>query len=51
MSQSRIAILAALNIADEFHQEKEAKEKVQLELQSQATKLGELLDDKIGVEG
>ena len=51
MSQSRIAILAALNIADEFHQEKEEKEKIQLEAQSQAAKLGELLDDKIGVEG
>ena len=27
MSQSRIAILAALNIADEYYQEKEAKKK------------------------
>jgi cell division protein ZapA len=51
MSQSRIAILAALNIADEYYQEKDARKKVQLELENQAARLGELLDTKIGVEG
>ena len=50
MSQSRIAILTALNITDELYQEKEKKLKVQKELDQQAERLGELLDNKIGVE-
>ena len=47
LSQARIAILAALNIADELHQE---REKVQGELGRQAERLSELLDNKIGAE-
>ena len=50
MSQSRIAILAALNIADELYQEREEREKRQEELEGKAARLGELLDGKIGVE-
>ena len=50
MSQSRIAILAALNITDELYQEKEGRKKFQQELERQAGRLDELLDDKIGVE-
>jgi len=50
MSQSRIAILAALNITDELYQEKEKRAKVQMELEQQAARLGELLDSKISVE-
>jgi cell division protein ZapA len=50
MSQSRIAILAALNITDELYQVREAREKAEQELGLQAAKLGELLEEKIGVE-
>jgi cell division protein ZapA len=50
MSQSRIAILAALNITDELNQEREERKKVQSELERQAERLGELIDNKIGVE-
>ncbi|MCK4235786.1 MAG: cell division protein ZapA, partial [Candidatus Krumholzibacteria bacterium] len=50
MSQSRIAILAALNITDELYQEREKKTNVQKELERQAERLGDLLDNKIGVE-
>jgi len=50
MSQSRIAILAALNIADELYQEREQRGKIQAELEKKAARLGELLDNKIGVE-
>ena len=50
LSQARIAILAALNIADELYQEREEREKVQGELGRQAERLGELLDDKIRAE-
>ncbi|RLF36799.1 MAG: cell division protein ZapA [Thermoplasmata archaeon] len=50
MSQSRIAILAALNIADELYQEREQRGKIQAELEKKAARLGELLDSKIGVE-
>jgi cell division protein ZapA len=48
MSQSRIAILAALNIADELHQEKENRKNIQKELGQKAARLGELIEDKIG---
>jgi cell division protein ZapA len=50
MSQSRIAILAALNIADELNQEREERKKVQKELESQASRLSQLFEEKIGVE-
>lgn len=50
MSQSRIAILAALNITDELNQEREERKKAQKELESQASRLSRLLEDKIGVE-
>ena len=50
MSQSRIAILAALNITDELYQVRETREKAEQELESQAAKLGELLEEKITVE-
>jgi cell division protein ZapA len=50
MSQSRIAILASLNIVDELYQEREKREKAESELKQQAARLGELLDNKIGVE-
>jgi len=50
MSQSRIAILAALNITDELYQVRETREKAEHELESQAAKLGELLEDKITVK-
>jgi cell division protein ZapA (FtsZ GTPase activity inhibitor) len=49
MSQSRIAILAALNIADELHQEREDRDKTRGALADQAAKLGEILEDKISV--
>ena len=45
MSQSRIAILAALNIADELHQVKEKN--LQKEFGRKAARLGELIEDKI----
>lgn len=48
MSQSRIAILAALNIADELHQEKENRKSIQKEFGQKAARLGELIEDKIG---
>lgn len=47
MSQSRIAILAALNIADELYQEKETKKNIQNELGRKAAELGDLIEDKI----
>jgi cell division protein ZapA len=50
LSQSRIAILAALNIADELYQEREKRERVQGELGRQAERLSELLDNRIGAE-
>ena len=50
MSQSRIAILAALNITDELYQVRETREKAEQELESQAVKLGELLEEKITVK-
>ena len=50
MSQSRIAILAALNITDELYQVRGTREKAERELESQAEKLGELLEEKITVE-
>ncbi len=50
MSQSRIAIMAALNITDELYQVRETREKAERELESQAAKLGELLEEKITVE-
>ena len=50
MSQSRIAILAALNITDELYQVRETREKAEQELESRAAKLGELLEEKITVE-
>ena len=40
MSQSRIAILAALNIADELHQERDEREKAKGALADQAAKEG-----------
>ncbi len=49
MSQSRIAILAALNIADELHQERDEREKAKGALADQAAKLGEMLEEKISV--
>ncbi len=49
MSQSRIAILAALNISDELHQEKEKRKKSQSALGEKAAKLGDLIEDKISV--
>lgn len=50
MSQSRIAILAALNITDELYQVRETREKAEIELESKAAKLGELLEEKITVK-
>ncbi|MBN1884658.1 MAG: cell division protein ZapA [Candidatus Krumholzibacteriota bacterium] len=50
MSQSRIAILTALNIADELFQERESKDDTVRALDRQALKLSELLDDKVGAE-
>lgn len=50
MSQSRIAILAALNITDELYQVRETREKAEHELESHAAKLGELLEEKITVK-
>jgi cell division protein ZapA len=49
MSQSRIAILAALNIADELHQERDEQDKARGRIADQAAKLGEMLEDKISV--
>ncbi len=48
MSQSRIAILAALNIADELYQEKEKEKNALREFDRKAARLGELIEDKIG---
>ncbi|MCD6380198.1 cell division protein ZapA [bacterium] len=48
MSQSRIAILAALNIADELFQEREKGAKIRNEFEKQAAGLSELLDSKLG---
>jgi cell division protein ZapA len=48
MSQSRIAILAALNIADELFQEREKDAKTRKIFEKQATGLSELLDSKLG---
>ena len=48
MSQSRIAILAALNIADELHQERDERDTAQEELGRRAAALGELIEGKIG---
>lgn len=50
MSQSRIAILAALNIADELYQEREQKESLLQEFESKAARLGQLLDSEIDVQ-
>lgn len=50
MSQSRIAILAALNITDELYQEREERERVQGELEGKAAKLGRLLDIEIDAQ-
>jgi cell division protein ZapA len=50
MSQSRIAILAALNITDELCQEREERERIEAEFEGKAARLGELLDSKISVE-
>jgi len=47
MSQSRIAILAALNITDELYQERGEKDRVKEELNRQAAKLGEVLEEEI----
>lgn len=47
MSQSRIAILAALNITDELYQERGEKDRVKEELDRQAAKLGEVLEEEI----
>ena len=50
MSQSRIAILAALNITDELYQEREERERIQKDLEKKAASLSKLIDSKIGVE-
>ena len=50
MSQSRIAILAALNITDELYQEREEQQRIQAELEGKAARLSELIDTKIGEE-
>jgi len=50
MSQSRIAILAALNITDELYQEREELDRVRAEFEGKAARLGELLDSEIDVE-
>lgn len=47
MSQSRIAILAALNITDELYQERDERDRVQEEFAGKAARLGELLDSEI----
>ena len=49
MSQSRIAILAALNIADELHQERDEQNKARGRIADQAARLGEMLEGKISV--
>ncbi len=48
MSQSRIAILAALNITDELFQERENSKKSRKELEKQAVELSDLIDSRIG---
>lgn len=48
MSQSRIAILAALNITDELYQEKEKNKLSRKELEKQAVELSDLIDSRIG---
>ncbi len=50
MSQSKIAILTALNIADELFQIKEEEERVQSKVDKKAERLSEIFDDKIGAE-
>ncbi len=50
MSQSRIAILAALNITDELYQERDERERAKAEFEGKAARLGELLDSEIDVE-
>ena len=50
MSRSRIAILAALNITGELYQVRGAREKAVQDLEQQAAKLGELLEEKISAE-
>lgn len=50
MSQTRIAILAALNITDELNREREEKKRLERELEQQMNRLGEFLENKIGVE-
>ena len=50
MSQTRIAILAALNISDELYQEKEKSKGVKSELSRKAAELGDLIDNKISVK-
>jgi cell division protein ZapA (FtsZ GTPase activity inhibitor) len=49
MSQSRIAILAALNIADELHQERDERNEARGRIADQAARLGEMLEGKISV--
>lgn len=49
MSQSRIAILAALNITDELYQERAARARAGEELGRAAAKLDEVLEDEISV--
>ncbi len=50
MSQSRIAILAALNITDEFFQARGDKEMVEKELDREVQRLDEIIEGKIGAE-
>lgn len=50
MSQSRIAILAALNITDELYQEREERQRAEGELEGKAAKLGQLLDIEIDAQ-
>jgi cell division protein ZapA len=49
MSQSRIAILTALNITDELHQEQEARRTAEKKLEGEAARLSKIVDEKIGV--
>ncbi|UCF06114.1 MAG: cell division protein ZapA [bacterium] len=49
MSQSRIAILTALNITDELHQEQEARKMAEKKLEGEAARLSKIVDEKIGV--
>ncbi len=46
-SPSKIAVLAALNIADELFKEREQKDKQLLEVEKKATSLLEWLDNKL----